>query len=52
MTLIFCMALMCVVAGIGAQFDSMPSNDGAGKALAGAGTLVAAGSGWMMWGSV
>lgn len=51
MTLIFVMAIMCVIAGVGVQYDSMPSNDGAGKVLAGAGGLVALVVGGVMWGA-
>lgn len=51
MRLIFVFAVLAVIAGIVVQYDSMPSNDSAGKVLAGAGALVAAGAGWIMWGA-
>ena len=52
MMLIFTFAIMALIAGISVQYDSIPSNDGAGKVLAGVGALVAVGSGWIMWGVV
>ena len=51
MKLIFMLAVMAIIGGISAQYDSMPSNDGASKVLAGAGVIVAAGSGWIVWGA-
>ena len=49
MKLIFMLSIMAMIGGINAQYDSMPSNDGAGKVLAGGGALVALLTGAIMW---
>lgn len=49
MMLIFIFSAMAVIAGIGVQFDDMPSNDGAGLLLAGIGAPIALLTGATMW---
>lgn len=51
MDLILLLAVLCLMAGIGVQYDDMPSNDGAGKALATVGGLGVLVVGGMMWGA-
>ena len=51
MLLIFMLSAMSIIAGICAQFDDSPSNDGAGWLMAGAGALGALASGFFVWGA-
>ena len=49
MILVFYAAVICVISGIGVQFDDMPINDGAGQKLAGIGVIGMIVVGGMMW---
>ena len=49
MMLIFMLSAFAVIAGVGVQFDDMPSNDGAGLVLTGFGAPIALLTGAVMW---